>query len=107
MEILHQLVGLCNPSVRGELSRSDPYSINVKAFFSCVLLERKHIHPKGGKYPKPLTHLATQWGKGQTTIDKYVKTPLKPWENMYKSFRLTAFTAHGRESQNCTLALLA
>lgn len=26
---------------------------------------------------------------------------------MYKSFRLTAFTPHGRESQNCTLALWA
>lgn len=97
-----------SPPTRGELSRSDSYSINIKAFFSCVLLERKHTHPKRKKkHPKPLTHLATQWGKGQTTFDKYVKTPPKPWENMYKSFRLTAFTAHGRESQNCTLALLA
>lgn len=72
----------------------------------CASWEEAHT-PQGKKNPKPLTHLATQQRKGQTTFDKYVKTPPKPWENMYKSFRLTAFTAHGRESQNCTLALLA
>lgn len=63
--------------------------------------------PTKTKYPKLLTHLAARWGKGQATIDKYVKTPPNPWENTYKSFRRTAFRAQGRRSQNCTLALLA
>lgn len=107
LEILHQLVGLCNQSVRGELSRSDPYSINIKGFFSCVLLERKHTHPKGKKIPEATNTLSNSVGERSDYFWQVCKDTPKPWENMYKSFRLTAFTAHGRESQNCTLALLA
>lgn len=109
MEFPHRLI-VCR-----ELSKSDPYSIDLSnkrrkkrhpSFLVCFW-GKQHTHNKGGeKHPKQHTWQLSR-EKGQATIDQYVKTRPNPWENMYQSFRLTAFRTHGRDSQNCTLALLA